>query len=133
MCVGNTASSQKGYTRGGATCMSITLTQINIWIIIAALVGVIGEFIARRRAPDGIIGAIVLGLLAIFLIVGVFHFHIVGEPFLDGVPLLSAILAAAILVVIWSGFAYRRYYYPYASRYYYRRGTYVRRPRRWFW
>jgi len=60
-------------------------------------------------------------------------FHIVGEPFLDGVPLLSAILAATILVVIWSGFAYRRYYYPYASRYYYRRGTYVRRPRRWVW
>ncbi len=113
--------------------MSITLTQLIIWIIIAALVGVIGEFIARRRAPDGIIGAIILGLLAIFLIVGVFHFHIVGEPFLDGVPLLSAILAAAILVVIWSGFAYRRYYYPYASRYYYRRGTYVRRPRRWIW
>ena len=113
--------------------MSITLTQLLIWIIIAALVGVIGEFIARRRAPDGIIGAIILGLLAIFLIVGVFHFHIVGEPFLEGVPLLSAILAAVILVVIWSGFAYRRYYSPYASRYYYRRGTYVRRPRRWFW
>ncbi len=113
--------------------MSITLTQLIIWIIIAALVGVIGEFIARRRAPDGIIGAIILGLLAIFLIVGVFHFHIVGEPFLDGVPLLSAILAAAILVVIWSGFAYRRYYSPYASRYYYRRGTYARRPRRWIW
>lgn len=113
--------------------MSITLTQLTIWIIIAALVGVIGEFIARRRAPDGIIGAIILGLLAIFLIVGVFHFHIVGEPFLDGVPLLSAILAAAILVVIWSGFAYRRYYSPYASSYYYRRGTYVRRPRRWVW
>jgi uncharacterized membrane protein YeaQ/YmgE (transglycosylase-associated protein family) len=113
--------------------MSITLTQLIIWIIIAALVGVIGEFIARRRAPDGIIGAIILGLLAIFLIVGVLHFHIVGEPFLDGVPLLSAILAAAILVVIWSGFAYRRYYSPYASRYSYRRGTYVRRPRRWIW
>ena len=113
--------------------MSITLTQLIIWIIIAALVGVIGEFIARRRAPDGIIGAIILGLLAIFLIVGVLHFHIVGEPFLDGVPLLSAMLAAAILVVIWSGFAYRRYYSPYASRYYYRRGTYVRRPRRWVW
>jgi uncharacterized membrane protein YeaQ/YmgE (transglycosylase-associated protein family) len=113
--------------------MSITLTQLIIWIIIAALVGVIGEFIAHRRAPDGIIGAIILGLLAIFLIVGVLHFHIVGEPFLDGVPLLSAILAATILVVIWSGFAYRRYYSPYASRYYYRRGTYARRPRRWIW
>ncbi|HEY0753072.1 MAG TPA: GlsB/YeaQ/YmgE family stress response membrane protein [Ktedonobacteraceae bacterium] len=116
--------------------MTITFTQILIWILIAALVGVIGEFIARRRAPDGIIGAIVVGLLAIFLIVGVLHFHIAGEPSLDGVPLISSILVAALLVVVWSGFAYRRVQ-PYTSRYY-RRGSYARRPRsprrrrRWF-
>jgi len=36
-------------------------------------------------------------------------------------------------VAIWSGFAYHRYYRPYASRYYYRRGTYARRPRRRWW
>ncbi len=49
-----------------------------------------------------------LGLLAIFLIVGVFHFHIVGEPTLEGVPLISTIIAAAILVALWSSIAYRR-------------------------
>jgi uncharacterized membrane protein YeaQ/YmgE (transglycosylase-associated protein family) len=113
--------------------VSITLTQLIIWVIIAALVGFVGELIAHRRAPDGIIGAIILGLLAIFLVVGILHFHIAGEPYLGGVPLLSSIIAAVILVVIWSGFVYRRYYYPYASRYYYRRGTYARRPRRWLW
>ncbi len=107
--------------------MTLTFTQLVIWIIIAALVGFVGELLARRRAPDGLLGAIVLGLLAIFLIVGVFHFHIEGEPTLEGVPLISSIIAAAILVAIWSGFAYRR-----VSRYY-RRGSYVRRPRRrWF-
>src|SRR5260370_26435074 len=108
--------------------MSIRLTQLIIWIIMAALVGVIGEFIARRRAPDGIIGAIILGLLAIFLIVGVFHFHIVGEPSLSGVPLLSSIIAAAILVAIWSAFAYRHFHHYYARDY--RRGGYPRRPLR---
>ncbi len=60
--------------------MTISFTQILIWIIIAAVVGVVGELIARRRAPDGIVGAILVGLLAIFLIVGVFHFQITGEP-----------------------------------------------------
>jgi len=111
----------------------ITITQLLVWIIIAAIVGVIGELIAHRRAPDGIIGAIILGFLAIFIIVGLLHFHIAGEPTLAGVPLISSIIVAAILVALWSAFAYRRYYYPYASRYYYRRGSYVRRPRRyWF-
>jgi uncharacterized membrane protein YeaQ/YmgE (transglycosylase-associated protein family) len=108
--------------------MSISFTQVLIWILIAAVVGVVGELLARRRAPDGIVGAIIVGLLAIFLIVGVFHFQITGEPKWEHVPLLSSIIVAALLVAIWSGFAYRRVQ-PYASRYY-RRGSYVRRPRR---
>src|SRR6202022_1779138 len=111
--------------------MSISFTQVLIWIIIAAVVGVVGELIARRRAPDGIVGAIIVGLLAIFLIVGVFHFQIAGEPKLDGVPLISSIIVAAILGAIWSGFAYRRVPPHYAR--YYRRGGYTRRPRRRRW
>ena len=111
--------------------MTISFTQILIWIIIAVVVGVVGELIARRRAPDGIVGAILVGLLAIFLIVGVFHFQIAGEPLLDGVPLISTIIVAAILVAVWSGFAYR-HVQPYYAHYY-RRGGPVRRPqRRWF-
>ena len=108
--------------------MTITFTTLIIWLIISALVGFLGELIARRRAPDGIIGAIVLGFLAILLIVGVLHFSIAGEPRIAGVPLISSILVAAVLVVLWSGFAYRRVS-PHVSRYY-RRGTYARRPRR---
>lgn len=115
--------------------MTITLGSLLVWLIIAAIVGVIGELIAGRRAPDGIIGAIVVGFIAIFLIVGVLHFHIGGEPLLNGVPLISSIIIAAILVFLWSRFAYR-HYHSYASRYYYRRGyhrrSYYRRPRRRF-
>src|SRR5579872_4116301 len=112
--------------------MTINIVQVIIWLIIAAIVGVIGELIARRRAPDGIIGAIVVGFIAIFLIVGVLHLRIGDEPLLNGVPLISSIIVAAILVFLWSRFAYRRYH-GYASRYYYRRGSYVRNPwrRRW--
>lgn len=87
--------------------MTITFTQLIVWIIIAAIVGVLGELIAGRRAPDGILGAIMVGLFAIFLIVGFFHFSIDGEPKLDGVPIISTIIAAVILVVIWSSVAYR--------------------------
>jgi uncharacterized membrane protein YeaQ/YmgE (transglycosylase-associated protein family) len=107
--------------------MTISLTQVLIWIVIAAVVGVVGELIAHRRAPDGIVGAILVGLLAVFLIIGVFHFQIAGEPLLYGVPLISTIIVAALLVAVWSGFAYHR------VQPYYRRGGPVRRPRRrWF-
>ena len=112
--------------------MTISLSQVLIWILIAAVVGVVGELLARRRAPDGIVGAMIVGLLAIFLIVGIFHFQITGEPLLDGVPLISSIIVAALLVAIWSGFAYRRVQ-PYYTRYYRRGGTVRRsRRRRWF-
>jgi uncharacterized membrane protein YeaQ/YmgE (transglycosylase-associated protein family) len=111
--------------------MNISFTQVLIWLVIAAVVGFVGELIARRRAPGGILGAMIAGFLAIFLVVGLLHFHIPGEPELSGVPIISAIIAAAILVALWSAFAYRRVQH-YSSRYY-RRGGSVRRPRRrWF-
>ncbi len=88
--------------------MTITFTQFIVWIVIAAIVGFLGEFIAGRRAPAGILGAIMVGLFAIFLIVGFFHFSIDGEPKLEGVPLISTIIAAVILVIIWSSLSYRR-------------------------
>jgi uncharacterized membrane protein YeaQ/YmgE (transglycosylase-associated protein family) len=87
--------------------MTITFTQLIVWVIIAAIVGFLGELIAGRRAPAGILGAIMVGLFAIFLIVGFFHFSIAGEPTVGGVPIISTILAAVILVVIWSSLAYR--------------------------
>ena len=87
--------------------MTITFTQLIVWVIIAAIVGFLGELIAGRRAPAGILGAIMVGLFAIFLIVGFFHFSIAGEPTVSGVPIISTIIAAVILVVIWSSLAYR--------------------------
>lgn len=111
--------------------MVITLTDLIIWLIIAAIVGVVGELLARRRVADGLVGAIILGFLAILLVVGILHVHIAGEPYLNNVPLFTSIIAAAILVFIWSAFAYRPFHHRY-SHYYYRRGGYVRRPRRRF-
>ena len=108
--------------------MAITLTELIIWLVIAAVIGFLGEAIARRRAPHGIVGAIIIGFVAKVIIVGLLHFNIVGEPIVAGVPLISSILVAVILVVIWSGFAYHGYRRGYER--YYRRGTYARRPRR---
>ena len=82
--------------------MDITLAQLLIWIVIAAVVGIAGELIAGRHGPHGFIGATLLGWLAIFLIVGVFHFHIIGEPVWQRVPIVSSIIAAVLLAVLYS-------------------------------
>jgi len=75
---------------------------------VAAIIGFIGELISGRRAPAGILGSIMVGLFAIFLIVGFFHFSIKGEPTVEGVPIISTIIAAAMLVALWSSVAYGR-------------------------
>ncbi|MBE3561624.1 MAG: transglycosylase [Ktedonobacteraceae bacterium] len=89
--------------------MEVSFVQLIVWIIIAAIIGILAEFIAGRRAPAGVLGTIMVGLFAIFLIVGFFRFRIAGEPTIEGVPLISTILAAIILVIIWNSLAYRRY------------------------
>src|SRR5260221_1209651 len=107
--------------------MVITLGNLIIWLIIAALVGFVGELLARRRTPFGIVGAMVVGFIAILLVVGVLHWHIDGEPYLNGVPLITSILAAAVLVSLWSAFAYRRTHGHHLP--YYTAGSNLRRPR----
>ena len=109
--------------------MHITIQNLIVWLIISLIVGFLCELIARRRAPDGIIGATIVGFIAILLIVGVFGIHFSGDPVIAGVPIFTSILVAALLVVLWSAFAYHRVYRPSRERYY-RRGTYARRPRR---
>src|SRR5260370_25556292 len=101
--------------------MVITFGTLLIWLLIAALIGFVGELLARRRTPFGIVGAMIVGFIAIVLVVGVLHWHIDGEPYLNGVPLITSILAAAVLAALWRAFAYR-HAYCYYSRYPYRRG-----------
>lgn len=87
--------------------MTVTVGQFLVWLIIAAIIGLLGELIAGRRAPAGILGSIMVGLFAIFLIVGFFHFSIKGEPMVEGVPVISTIIAAAMIVALWSSISYR--------------------------
>jgi uncharacterized membrane protein YeaQ/YmgE (transglycosylase-associated protein family) len=95
------------FVQGGKNTMTLTVTQFIIWLIVAAIIGLLGELIAGRRAPDGILGSIMVGLFAIFLIVGFFHFSIQGEPKIGGVPIISTLIAAAMIVALWSSLSYR--------------------------
>ncbi|GCE16076.1 transglycosylase [Tengunoibacter tsumagoiensis] len=111
--------------------MHITVTNLIVWLIIALIGGVIGEVIARRRARDGIVGATIVGFIGMFLVVGLLGIHIAGDIWKADIPIFTSLIVAALSVALWSGLFYRHVYRRGYERYY-RRGTYVRRPRRRF-
>ena len=94
----------------------MTLTHLLVLLIVGALAGLIGERLVSRGMPGGLIGAIVAGLVGAWLMVDVLHVVLAPELSLGGIPVLSAILGAAIVVLVFSlvaggGFArgFRRY------------------------
>lgn len=84
----------------------ITQSQIIYWAI-AALVGIIAEFIVGWRLPLGFIGAIIAALLGIWLLTDVFAITIPGDVYIYGVPLFKALLGAILLVGLWHLITYR--------------------------
>ncbi len=84
----------------GHNVWTIGLDMI-LFLIIAAVVGVIAEFIVGWRLPLGIVGAIVAGVVGAWLMTHVIR--ISGVPDIDvwGVPLFRALVGAIILVALW--------------------------------
>jgi uncharacterized membrane protein YeaQ/YmgE (transglycosylase-associated protein family) len=80
----------------------MTLTHLLVLLIVGALAGLIGERLVSRGMPGGLIGAIVAGLVGAWLMVDVLHVVIAPELSLAGIPILSAILGAAIVVLLFS-------------------------------
>ena len=109
---------------------NITVSNLLVWLLIALVGGFLGELIARRRTPEGIIGAMIIGFLGMLLVVGLLNIHLANDQWVAGAPLFTSLIVAAICVAIWSGLAYRHVHRRYNT--YYRRGTYARRPRRRF-
>lgn len=84
-----------------------------LYLIIAAIVGVIAEYIVGWRVPLGIIGAIIFAIIGIWLMTQVIIITGIGDINLFGVPIIRALIGSIILVAIWhlitAGFARRRY------------------------
>src|SRR5438067_1867814 len=81
---------------------TITLSQI-IYVAIAALIGIIAEFIVGWRLPFGIIGAIIAALVGIWLLTKVVQVNIPGDFTIAGqpIPIIRALLGAMIVVGLW--------------------------------
>jgi len=86
----------------------ITASQL-IYFAIAAIVGLIAEFIVGWRLPFGIVGAFIAALVGIWLLTSVIQvsipgdFNIAGQP----IPLLKSLLGAIVVVALWHALTYR--------------------------
>ncbi len=75
--------------------------NIILYIIVAAIVGVLAELIVGWRLPFGIIGAIILGAVGAWLLTSVIQIKGISDIYLWNVPLIRALIGAIILIVLW--------------------------------
>lgn len=84
-----------------------------LYLVIAAVVGLIAEYIVGWRLPLGIIGAIIAALIGIWLMTQVIVITGIGDWVLFGVPIFRALIGAILFTALWHlltfGLTRRRY------------------------
>jgi len=84
-----------------------------LYLLIAAIVGLVAEGLVRYHLPFGFVGAIIAALIGIWLMTNVIIITGLGDIIVFQVPLIRALFGAIVLVGIWKlityGFARRRY------------------------
>ena len=76
-------------------------TNFLIYLIVAAVVGLVAEFIVGWRLPLGFIGAIIAALIGVWLLTKVIIISGIGDINVYGVPIFRALVGAIILVALW--------------------------------
>ena len=76
------------------------IAQLIVYLLVALLAGLIAERLVGAALPGGYLGSVLAALLGIVLMVDVLHFAVPGDPSLAGVPILTAILGAALVLVV---------------------------------
>jgi uncharacterized membrane protein YeaQ/YmgE (transglycosylase-associated protein family) len=72
-----------------------------VYLLVALLAGLLAERLVGASLPGGLLGTILAALLGIALMVNVLRFAFPGDIQLGGVPLITAILGAALVLVLW--------------------------------
>src|SRR5579863_7719290 len=78
-----------------------TVFADGVTIKIAANVGLVAEFIVGWRLPLGIIGAIIAGIVGAWLLTNVIIINGISDIYIQGVPIIRALIGALILVAVW--------------------------------
>ena len=89
-----------------------------MYLLVAAIVGFVAEFIVGWRLPFGVIGAIIAALVGIWIVTNVVILIIPGDPMLFGMPLFKALIGSTIFVALWYLLTYRLWHHrrPYYQR-----------------
>ena len=89
-----------------------------MYLLIAAIVGFVAEFMVGWRLPFGIIGAIIAALVGIWIVTNVVILIIPGDPVLFGMPLFKALIGATLFAALWYLLTYRVWHHrrPYYQR-----------------
>ncbi len=94
-------------------------TNVIVYLVVAAIVGLLAETLVGWRLPFGFIGAIIAALIGIWLMTNLITISGIGDiyiPTTPSVPLVRALIGAAIMVALWHLLTYpvyrgrRRYY-----------------------
>ncbi|TMF53560.1 MAG: GlsB/YeaQ/YmgE family stress response membrane protein [Chloroflexi bacterium] len=80
----------------------MTLTHLLVLLLVGAVVGLVAERLTNRALPYGWIGAIVAGLVGAWLMVDVLRLVIAPEVSVAGIPLISALIGAVIVLLVFS-------------------------------
>jgi uncharacterized membrane protein YeaQ/YmgE (transglycosylase-associated protein family) len=78
-----------------------------IYLLVAAIVGLLAESIVGWRLPFGIVGAVIVALVGIWLMTQVIVITGLGDIYIVGVPIIRALIGGIILVAIWHALTYR--------------------------
>ncbi len=77
-----------------------------LYLIIAAIVGLIAEYIVGWRVPFGIIGAVIAALIGIWLMTKVIVINGISinganDYYIYNVPIIRALIGAIVFVALW--------------------------------
>ena len=75
--------------------------NIIVYLLVAAIVGLVAEVIVGWHLPFGFVGAIIAALIGIWLMTQVIIITGIGDIYVYGVPIIRALIGAIILVAVW--------------------------------
>jgi uncharacterized membrane protein YeaQ/YmgE (transglycosylase-associated protein family) len=81
-------------------------TNFLLYLVVAAVVGLVAEALVGRRLPFGFVGAIIAALVGAWLLTKVIVINGIGDINVFGVPIVRALVGAIILVAIWQLLAF---------------------------
>ncbi len=100
--------------------LAIFLSQI-MYLLVAAFVGFVAEFIVGWRLPFGIVGAIITALVGMWIVTNVVILIIPGDPNFFGIPFFKALIGGTLFATLWYLLTYRLWHR--RRPYYQRRAT----------